>query len=403
MLKNRLKKIFDNTDVETILLMNGGGRRDPNFLYVTQFTYGFFEHAVLIVKPDTYTLVTTIMEEKDAREQLDSNSKLIVIDSTKTSPKETWEIIKKEAASDVVGINDDFLRVKSYNEILEYFKETVPVSNAFEKARVIKEDYEIEKIQKSADIVSLVADRIHSFDFENVDKLITTLKSNLKRRSRKRGDVNMAISKLYEIVPYFATENELGAVIEYSMKKRGSSEPSFPTISSSGRNSAYVHFISSEKKIDVGDSMLCDFGATVDNYVSDLSRTFFYRKVSKEKRRLYEEVLNIQEECVDAIYPGVLAKDVANIFYSRVEKLGHKPLHGLGHMIGLEVHDCIHNYLINRSQGDFELEEGMVFTIEPGIYIKDFGGVRIEDDILVTKNGCKVLTTAKKRIEEVVI
>jgi len=357
MLKKRLKKIFAHTDASVILIINTN-QRDPNFSYVTQFDRGIFENSVLILRKDSYTLLTSTLEIDMAMEQTNQEVRLI-------GAKKYWETIKREAASDVVGVNGDFLPLNIYNKLRTHFKKIENVHTCFERARLIKEKDEIEKIKEAAGIVSRVADMIPCFDFK--------------------------------------TENELAANIEYEMKRMGSSKPGFTTIVASGKNSALPHYTSDEKKIREGDFIVCDFGATCNNYISDITRTFFYERASRRKKKVYETVLNIQKECISAVRPGVLAKDVANIFYSRLKKLGYKPLHGLGHMVGVEVHDFKSVYAINSTNGDFILKPGMVFTIEPGIYIKDFGGVRIEDDILVTKNGCKVLTTAKKELGDIFI
>jgi len=357
MLKKRLEKVFSIADADTILILNTD-QRDPNFDYITQFDHGIFEDSVLILRPRSYTLLTSVLERDMARAQTNQKVKLI-------KAKSYWETIRKEADTNTIGINAEFLPYNTYKRLKKYFKKITDVSGAFQKARLVKESDEIEKIRKAAEIVSEIADLIPSFEFN--------------------------------------TENELAARIEYEMKIRGSNKPGFNTIAASGKNSALPHYTSSDRKIDEGAFIVCDFGARCNNYISDITRTFFYKRASQRKRAIYESVLSIQKECIAAVQPGIPAKELNSIFFSGMKKLGYMPLHGLGHMVGVEVHDFKNRYSINASRGDFPLEPGMVFTIEPGIYISGFGGVRIEDDILVTKNGCEVLTTAKKELKHAII
>jgi Xaa-Pro aminopeptidase len=176
--------------------------------------------------------------------------------------------------------------------------------------------------------------------------------------------------------------------------KLGASSTSFTTNASWGPNSAEPHHEPDDSRLKKGDMVLFDYGALYNKYGSDVTRTFVLGRAEKWQKEIYEIVLQSQLEAIDAVHAGAEAKEIDAVARRIIDSTQYKGrfIHSLGHGIGLSVHDGGRF----SPSSDIILEENMVMTVEPGIYIPGKGGVRIEDDIRVTKNGCEVLTTAKK-------
>jgi len=238
----------------------------------------------------------------------------------------------------------------------------VDVSEILEKTRMIKDRKEIERIRKAGKIGT----------------------EALKEMTEG----------LYEGI----TEYEAAANLIYQMMKRGATGPAFETISSFGENSAEPHYTSGARKLRKGDYALFDFGARYERYNSDITRTFVLGKADKKHREIYETVKEAQQAGIDAIHAGVMGPDADAAARKIIEKAGYgeRFIHSLGHGLGLKVHDG--GGLSPRL--NMELEENMVVTVEPGIYIPGFGGVRIEDDILVKKRGAELLTEFPRELME---
>lgn len=153
---------------------------------------------------------------------------------------------------------------------------------------------------------------------------------------------------------------------------------SFETLVASGPNSGnHIHHFPGQRKTTRKDPIIIDFGAKVDGYCSDITRTH----LPKSKKRLFEDVLEVQQECIDLVKPGVLMSEINKYYETMLRRKGYKPRHGIGHGLGVTVHEHVE-----------ELRKGMVITIEPGIYVKNSSGCRIEDMILVKKNKGKNLS-----------
>jgi Xaa-Pro aminopeptidase len=196
------------------------------------------------------------------------------------------------------------------------------------------------------------------------------------------------------------TERELAWEMEVFMRSRGASKLSFESIVGSGPNSALIHGRPSDRKL--GESggpelLLCDYGCEVAGYCSDITRTFVVGgEPTADQRKLYDTVHKVQLATLEAIKPGVPGKDVDTLARSLFTEAGYGEAfsHGLGHGLGRVVHD--HPALGQRS--DVILKPGMVVTCEPGAYLEGFGGVRIEDDVLVTETGHEILTRSTKEL-----
>ena len=191
------------------------------------------------------------------------------------------------------------------------------------------------------------------------------------------------------------TEYDIALEIEFFTRRQGA-EVAFPSIVVSGERSARPHGKPSEKKLEVGDFVTMDFGARVEGYNSDITRTVVVAEASARHKDVYEVVLEAQLESLHAIRPGALARDVdrvaREIFATR--DLAQYFGHGLGHGLGRVVHD---SGRLNPTSENV-IEPGQVWTVEPGVYIPGFGGVRIEDDIVVTETGIEILTHSTKEL-----
>lgn len=192
------------------------------------------------------------------------------------------------------------------------------------------------------------------------------------------------------------TEMDIVAELEFQMKKLGAQGPSFSTIILAGERAGLPHGEPGKRKIKTGEVLLIDAGVFVDGYASDLTRTFAIGELNDGLKDIYDTVLQANLRAIEAVRPHASIASVDLAARAVIEKRGYGEyfINRVGHGIGLEIHEfpSIH------SKASGELREGMVFTIEPGIYNPRVGGVRIEDDVLVTKDGVEVLTTFPKEI-----
>jgi len=234
--------------------------------------------------------------------------------------------------------------------------------NAVEKLRAVKDGDEVAEMQAAAQLIS---------------------------------DVFLGI---LEMVRPGVTEIDLAAEIEYGIKKRGGSGPSFETIVASGPRSAWAHARPTAKPLRKSELVVFDQGAILRGYCSDMTRTVFLGRAPRRIRGLYDGVLRAQEAAKAVIRPGVKAVDVDRAARGVLRQLGLAQYftHSTGHGLGLEVHE-----MPRLGKGEQTLlQDGMVVTVEPGVYLEGLGGIRIEDDVLVTAQGAVDLTTAPREFLE---
>ncbi len=185
-------------------------------------------------------------------------------------------------------------------------------------------------------------------------------------------------------------EFELTARLEYEMRVRGSEGTAFETIVGSGPNGAFPHHTSSDRKIREGDFVVFDLGATYGRYCADFTRTLVVKRLASKMGRIYDAVREAHEEAINTVRPGVAAGTIDHIARRAIMKAGYGKylVHRTGHGVGLEVHES--PYI--REGDKTTLEQGMAFSIEPGLYVPGRLGIRIEDVVVITKNGCRPLT-----------
>jgi len=211
-----------------------------------------------------------------------------------------------------------------------------------------------------------------------------------------------AISEVFsDVVPLIRpglAELDVAAEIEYRMKRLGASGPSFETIVAAGARSAWAHARPTSKLLKKNELVVLDQGVILRDYCSDMTRTVFLGRCSRKVRRMYRAVLEAQEAAKNTIRPGVEAATPDSAAREVLRKSGLAGFftHSTGHGLGLEVHEAPR---LGKGERAI-LEEGMVVTVEPGVYVEGFGGIRIEDDVVVTSTGGRDLTTASRELLE---
>jgi Xaa-Pro aminopeptidase len=235
-----------------------------------------------------------------------------------------------------------------------------PVESLVEELRMIKDQAEIEKIKKAVEIAD------QGFKF------------------------------LTNFIKPGKSEKEVALELEFFMKRQGGEANAFDFIVASGKRGALPHGVASEKKIEIGDLVTIDFGTVYQGYHSDITRTLAVGEPSDTLRDIYELVLTAQEKVIAEIKAGMDCFDADKIARDFISEAGYKDNfgHGLGHGVGLEIHEAPRLSYTSEAV----LKAGMVVTDEPGIYISGLGGVRIEDDLLITESGCEVLNSAPKEL-----
>jgi Xaa-Pro aminopeptidase len=206
-----------------------------------------------------------------------------------------------------------------------------------------------------------------------------------------------SLEEVLKLVRPGLMEAELALQLEFAMRHRGAEGRAFDFIVASGVRGAMPHGRASDKLIQSGELVTIDFGAVLDGYHSDETVTVAVGSISERQQKVYDTVLEAHDRAIAAIRPGITCKELDSCARSYIAEQGFGDYfgHGLGHGVGLEIHEKP----VLSPRSDVVVEEGMVFTIEPGIYIPGFGGVRIEDTVVVTPDGCRLLTTVPKRLQ----
>jgi len=337
---------------------------DQCFFYAFDVPSGLFEGSVAIGLPDgKLHVLTSALEEESARQAAKHDPNVDVHLMT-TANRDS--ILQRLLPADAtIALHYRELTHESFLGLTKVWPKAtwVDASLAIRKARLVKDAAEIQRIEEAARIGSKVGTEIPSF-----------LRTGI-------------------------TEIELAAEIEHRMMQLGASGRSFATICAFGSNGAEPHYSPQNRKLEPGQSIVCDFGAYYHRYASDITRSFHFGPTDPEMKRVHETVYAAQEAALAKIRPGVAAKDVHNAAQAVIDASPWKGrfTHGLGHSIGLSVHD---GFGMGPTTEDV-LEVGMTITVEPGIYLPGHGGVRIEDDIVVTEGGYRFLTTAPRKYLEV--
>ncbi|WP_096816808.1 M24 family metallopeptidase [Lactococcus fujiensis] len=218
------------------------------------------------------------------------------------------------------------------------------------------------------------------------------------RKIRKAATIaDEAFQAVLKFIEPGREEIEVANYLDFKMRELGASGVSFETIVASGKRSSLPHGVASHKVIEFGDPVTIDFGCFYNHYASDMTRTIFVGKADSKMSEIYQTVKEANHSLIEQAQKGLSFAQFDKIPRDVIEKAGYGQFftHGIGHGLGLEVHEIPY---FNQKMTNQFLEVGMVVTDEPGIYIPDFGGVRIEDDLLITETGCEVLTNAPKEL-----
>ena len=341
-----LRKRFKNIDAFIV-------SNDSSVRYFTGFTGG---GALLLVTREKVYLFTTPLY----REQSEEETEGIEIEIAKDSILSRFAKSKATKSLNRIGFELGHISYQEYEKLKSLLKdkELVGFKNLPEKIRMTKDEEEIENIGKAAEIGDCV--------FEEIKKII-------------RPGI---------------TERDLTIEIDYLLRKNGGEKPAFDTIVASGPRSSLPHATPTDRKIAEGDFLTFDLGTKFEGYASDMTRTLIVGKCTQEMRKIYDVVLRAQKEAISNVRPGVKFKELDSIARNIIKEKGYGDnfIHSLGHGIGLDVHESPR---ISK-KGKGEVTKGMVFTIEPGIYIKGVGGVRIEDTVVVKDSGAEILTKSPK-------
>jgi Xaa-Pro aminopeptidase len=345
----KLKQILDELKLDAFYITHL-----PNIRYLTGFS-GSSAFA-LVTKNKDYFL-TDFRYKEQSKEQVKGFE--IAVNYKVTD--EMKKIFASEGFKRV-GFESTHVTVHALENLNKSFPgaEFVPVSERIEKLTMIKTAAEIEKIKKAVEIT---------------DKTFT---------------------KLLEIIKPGMKELDVSAEISYWNKKYGAEKDSFDPIVASGWRGSLPHGMASDKIIESGDMVTIDMGCIYDGFCSDLTRTISAGNPSDAMKRIYDIVYQSQLKAVEAAKKGITTKQLDSVARDYITENGYgdKFGHGLGHGLGIEVHE-----MPSVSQRmDMELPEGVVVTIEPGIYVEKTGGVRIEDDVLITNGGCEVLNKSPKEL-----
>lgn len=219
---------------------------------------------------------------------------------------------------------------------------------------------------------------------------------NIRRACKIADD---AFEKILEVIKPGVHEFEVAAELEYFMRRLGSEAAAFTTIVASGWRSSLPHGTATDKKICAGELVTIDFGAIYNGYCSDITRTICVGKASDEQRKIYNLVLDAQLYGLEIITAGKSGKDIDAAVRNRLTAAGYEKffVHGLGHGVGLEIHEEPRLSKFSKCE---KLLPNMIVTDEPGLYIENFGGVRIEDTVLVTSEKAQPLTCSPKNLIE---
>lgn len=207
-----------------------------------------------------------------------------------------------------------------------------------------------------------------------------------------------AFSYILEELKPGVTELQIAAKLEYFMKSHGAEGTSFDTIAASGLHSAMPHAVPTDKPLEKGDFVTMDFGCRYQGYCSDMTRTVVIGKADARQKEIYQVVLEAQEAAIASLRPGMTGAEGDRLARAVIEEAGYGEYfgHSLGHSVGLEIHEKP----ALSSREETVLAPGMIETVEPGIYIPDFGGVRIEDLVVLTEDGVRNLTRSPKNLIE---
>jgi Xaa-Pro aminopeptidase len=345
----QLRDQFNELGVNALLITNGRNRR-----YLTGFTGSA---GVAVITKTEAALFVDFRYVEQANSQVEDFS---VIQICETVYEEISKMLDRLGVTHL-GFEAEDVTYQIFSQYKEKVKaEMVPLSGVIEMLRMIKNKEEIEKIKTAAKIA------------------------------------DSAFTRILDFIRPGVTELEVANELEFYMRKLGATSSAYDIIVASGQRSALPHGVASTKLIETGDMVTLDFGAYYQGYRSDMTRTIAVGEPRAELKEIYNIVFEALSNALAAIKPGITGQE-ADAFtrdYITEKGYGEQYGHGSGHGIGLDIHE----EPFMSPKCDIFLKPGMIVTVEPGIYIPALGGVRIEDDILITEYGNNILTKSPKEL-----
>lgn len=337
----------------------------PNVFYLSGFNCNPHERLMgIAIFPQAPPILVCPALEVDRVKQTGWQHQIIAPTDTDDPWKMLGDQLKKAVpTAQTIAVETDLLAYDRAKALLEIYPgaKIEPVQGALNQLRNIKAADEIENMRRAAQLADL--------------------------------GVRIGAQALREGV----SELEVLAEIEYQLKKAGAARMAFSTIVLFGTNSADPHGEAGQRKLKSGDLALFDLGVVYNGYCSDITRTFAYKTISPEQRQIYNAVLQAQLAALSLCKPGTVIAEMDKIAHDSIDAAGYGQYfsHRIGHGLGIDVHEFPSLHALNQGQ----LQAGMTFTVEPGIYIPGQGGVRIEDDVLITDSGCEILTSFPNELQ----
>ena len=349
----QLENLIKENELDGILIVN-----DSNIRYLTGFTSS---ESFAVISPKGRAFITdSRYTEQAEREVVDFE--IVKWRSPYAGLHETIKAVSDKFGIKNLGYEKKYVSMEMYEKlekILEGIKLVGTVGIA-EQARRIKDDQEIDYMRKAA----YFADK--------------------------------AFHEILSYVKVGVTEKDIERELQYITKKIGADDIGFPLIIASGKNSSMPHAVPSDKQIEAGDFVTFDMGALYKGYRSDMTRTIVVGQATDRQKEVYELVKRSQEESIKTIKAGVDGKIPHLKAREVIEETGIEGIfeYGVGHGVGLDIHEDP----FMSARCELTLEKGNVITVEPGIYIPGWGGIRIEDTVVVTDDGCEILTLSPKEL-----
>lgn len=350
----RIEKLLiemEDQAIDTVIVSNPYNRR-----YLSGFTGS---SGYLVISKEKRLMLTDFRYIEQATAQCIGYE---IIDFVKKGLVDTLKDVISKGST--IGFENATLTYKEFKYFEESLKEFewIPLNDTIEKIRMIKDESEVNTIAQASQI----------------------------------GDA--AFTHILNVIKPGMTEIDIAIELEFFMKKQGAQKLSFDTIVASGKRSSLPHAVPTQKCIETGDFVTLDFGCLFEGYCSDMTRTVVVGAASERQREIYELVLLAQMTALEKIRPGILGNVGDSYARKCINDAGYEAYfgHGLGHSLGLEVHEQPRFSKLSEEL----ILPGMVMSVEPGIYIPDFGGVRIEDLILITKDGIRNFVTSPKELIE---
>lgn len=350
-IKKRVENLFSlSKDIECIVVIKRS-TPNPSFSYITGLTEGLFEGSLVIADRENITLLTSGLDYVKNKD-ID----VIEVKSEKEFRDTAKDLLSKFNRIGFDGMHTTVHDLKIIKKISER-KKMIDVGKNILRCRLKKDDYEIGILKKACKITD-----------EIFEEIIGSVKDGIR-------------------------EKDISLTIEMLAKEKGANGTAFDSIVAFGKNSAIPHHVPSNKRLKRGEIVLLDFGVRYKGYVTDITRSFVYGKTNDRYKRMFEVVMQAQDIGRKSIDYETSFEEVHHKVYSFIEKTPFKGkfIHSTGHTIGLEVHD---GFRLNYGSKE-KFDDGIVFTIEPGIYLKSLGGMRIEDDFVFINGKVKKLTHSR--------